>query len=167
MSSGPTNLYDTAAALLGAVVTAFANAGVSIPSEQYVTAVLPVAMCDTVAVTWDNIQSGWPGQQQAPGPMTPASTYFCVLSVWIFRCLSAVPEGTGQQAGVAPTVAQFQADALQIMTDAFTLYRGLRIAKYQGWYKDFTQAIELGPCIPVAADGGMSGVSMTVTLELT
>lgn len=160
-----TSLYDLATALLAAVDTGFANYGVALPSMQYVTGVQPVAACDSVAVSWTAVNSGWPGQPTGPTPFNLASTTTAILTVSIFRCLSAVIGAQGQ----GPTTAQLQADARTIMTDAFVLFRTLMKATKQqpAWFGNYATAMQLGPLGVVPADGGEAGVIMDVWVELT
>lgn len=162
MASGPATIYNLATDLLAAVDTGFAFYGVALPSMQYVTGVQTVAACDSLTVGWTAIHDGWPGQPAAPGAFNVASTTVAALTVTIFRCLDVAVAPN-------PTVAQMEADAQTIMTDAFVLFRtAMKMTKQQPpWFGDYATAMQLGPLNVVPADGGMAGVMMDVLVELT
>lgn len=165
--SDPTDLYDLASAILAAVENEFTTSAVDLPVRRYVTGVEAVADCDSLAVAWERIYIGVAGQAEAPAPVTVAVSRVAQLTVTIFRCLQAVPQAEGiNLTDAAPPIDALDADARRIMTDAFTLHRGLVKAKRSGDIRGICEALSVGPAEPIVG-GGIGGVKVTVHAELS
>lgn len=173
MSSGPSNLYDLAEALLRAAAGVFVDNGEPAPALQYVYAAgQPAAVCDQLVVSWEMISPGTAGGTLNVNPM-PAQSYGMVmprnarLQLWCFRCLTDVVGGSGLQlVDLSPSVEQVSYDSKRIMTDAYILTRGIVAAHYAGTFKTFSDGMAMSPTVPVAANGGIGGCVISVDAEL-
>lgn len=171
MSTGPTNLYDLAHQLLAAVEAGFVNADVPAPTLSYVCGNnVPVAIADSLAVSWVRIFHGTPGQPDKP---YPAKTLFvprsCTLAVWCFRPLYDVLTGEGQTLILSTeNTAQMEADAQTIMTDGYIIPKAIVVAHSAGLLGvDSGAPVAMGDVIPLAASGGVGGCRAEIHYDLT
>lgn len=166
MSTGPTNLYDLAHALLGAVEDSFRDDGVGLPEHREVTGVDVVGECEKLVVAFDRLFIGIPGFAETPQPVTKALTRVASFVVVLFRCVTTL-EGEGQQILESPAVEDLDADAKVIMTDAYVLHRGIARAHFAGKFRDYCENISLGPATPVPTQGGIGGTTLVIAAELS
>ncbi|MGH9093843.1 MAG: hypothetical protein ACRDXE_01645 [Acidimicrobiales bacterium] len=168
MSTGPRNLYDLATTVRDAIVAGYATDGVAAPPITYICGPRePSAMCDALVVGWARVFHGTPGPARPPaivrGTMVARSTE---LIVWVFRCLTDVLQGDGMGKTVFDPV-KADADAAAIMTDAYVVHRGLVRAHAAGELRDYTQGLSIGDAQPLAAEGGIAGIELRLTMELS
>ena len=171
MSTGPTNLFDLATDVLDAALTAWPSAGLVAPSVAYVYGgASPVAMCDSVVVTYTRIFHGMPARADAPYPSKAmAAPRSVTLCVWCFRCLTDTLYGEGVQVSDSATVSVVNAtaDASTLMTDAYILPRAIVAAHAAGQIgHDYAGVLGIGDVVPLAASGGVGGCRFELSLEL-
>lgn len=171
MSSGPSNLYDLASALLAAAAGTFIDNGVVAPELQYVYgAGLPPATCDQLVVSWEAVNPAVPGATntllvlQSGGLIAQRSAR---LQLWTFRCLVGGLQGEGLQLTEPVDPVRMNFDAERVMTDAYILHRGIVAAHYSGAFGKFADGLAIGQALPLPADGGVGGCVITLEAELS
>lgn len=165
-----TKLFDLANQVLGVCEQILTDAGLVVPGSVYVCGnAIPTAACEQLVVGWARIGHGTPRGDDTPmpikGQMSPRRAW---LSIWVFRCISDVLTGQSEEirAGVVNPVAA-AADAQTIMSDAYTLHKGLVIAHSAGLLgADFGSPAVIEDMIPMAAQGGIGGIRGGLVYEL-
>lgn len=168
MTTGVTNLGDFADTLLAAVVTVFGQDDVDLPARQIITIGQPVADCEQLSVAFMGIITGIPGAGESTLPVTLASPRAAQFDVTIFRQIAVAGGGRGATAALQliPPAA-LRDDALKIMQDAYVLHRGMMRARRTGLLRDYSMKVQLGTAVPVQPEGGISGTSMPILVEVS
>jgi hypothetical protein len=167
VTTGPSNLYDMAHTILDAVSAQMAADGVDVPDRQYVTMGVPVAECGALVVAWERLGRGTAsGTGEVVRPVDFAATRVATFSVWLLRCLSATVPDEGVDLAAAPTVAELEADAEVVLTDAYVVERGLGRARQAAQVRERGVQMQAYPVVPMEPSGGIGGVRCLVRVDL-
>lgn len=169
VSTGPDNLYQLATALLVACQGIYLEQQVDPPSAAYVYAPgEPTAVCDQLVVSFGSIYHGRPAQPIQPMQAGLTMPRTADLFVWVFRCLTDTLQGQGLElTDPAPVPARANYDAQVIMTDAYILHRGIIAAHFAGTFKSFADGLAVNEAAPIQAAGGIGGMRIAVSAELS
>lgn len=170
MTTGTTNAFDLAKDLLAGVAAELLADGMTasaIPDRRYVTFGTPVAECSALVVSLERVYQGAVGGSETPHVLRKDVARVAAFGVWLFRCLSAVPQGEGYEVDVAPSVTALEADAALVMTDTYLLHRAVGKARDSGLFRSYALAAQVGAAVPLEPQGGIGGVQVTVTTELS
>ena len=165
----PTKLFDLATLVLEACEQALTDAGLVVPPLAYLFGgATPVGACEQLAVGWGWIGQGVPSMVVAPAPdKGQATPRRCSIPVWCFRELQCALAGEGVELQTFDTTAA-QADAQVIMSDAYTLHKGLVVARNAGMFGSATgSAIVIDDFVPLANSGQLGGCRGGVIIELS
>lgn len=149
-----TKVADLAEELLASVATRLEDAGLTVPSRQYVTVGEVALDCpEQLVVAVTGLVHAFPGEEAAMAICAPPRSV--ALSVWLTRCVPTVQEN-----GDPPTAAALNASGVELATDAWVLpyviWEGHR-ADDDGW-GEACDSILLGPVIPYGPSGQTGGV---------
>ncbi len=167
MSTGPSNLYDMADAILVALQAELLAEGADPFGTAYVNGkgTLPVATCASLVVGWTRTRFGSPGGADQTGPRRlQMRSRSADLSVWAMRCISTFGDNAGYNADF--NAADEAADALPIMTDAYLLPRCLNAVIQAGVIRDYGTQASFGPVIPMEPEGAIGGCMMDFSIDL-
>lgn len=164
----PLKAYNLARAVLAQTSAYLADLGVDPPANAYVYAKgnMPVAICDTLVVTWISNYWGTAGTAEQNLPVVQLVGRVIEFSVWVFRCIHEVT-GQGQQILEAYNPADEDTDAQVILTDAWALPKAIKLAHDAGLFGDYAQGMTIGRCQPIEAEGGVAGCVLDVTFEMS
>lgn len=169
ITAPPLKAYNLAKAVLGQTSAYFTQLGVTPPANAYVYAKgnMPVAICDTLVVTWTSNSWGYAGgPDQAATPVVQLIGRVIEFSVWVFRCIHEVT-GQGQQLLQAYSPVEEDIDAQVILTDAWVLPKALKLAHDAGLFGDYAQGMTIGKCLPIEAEGGVAGCVLDLVFEMS
>lgn len=181
MSTGPTNLFDLASALLAvcvnAITVANGDGGPPVPDVNYVfpgRGIPPAPppggdVCSALIVGPGDpvIYHGVPsGSESSPMAFNHVMPRTAVLVVYVYRCM------TGGMSGEGMELTQINAtnttnDAETVFTDAFVLHQGIVLARADGEFLDFTTGLVVDPAQALEMEGNVGGCLVTVRAELS
>lgn len=155
-----TVLSDLASAILAAVEEEFATENVGLPDRRYIHSGLVALDCEQLVVAFERFHPGLPGLEDG-GNVLCSWTRTPVFSVWLIRC---VPVQT--DSGRAPSVADLESAAAAGMQDATIVLDGVLAGWKNGDFGD-CQSLRIDPLETVGPEGGLGGVVVRISTELT
>lgn len=154
-----TLLYDLARKLLDAVVAGFADHGVALPTNRYVSNGSPAFDCSQVTVNLQRVFSGSPGAetqgQMGCGPLSVAE-----FSIDIVRCIPSMDDGANP-----PSDKTISASAKEIYTDLWIL----RLVVVEAWRnEEFGKGLSFSvrSAAPLDPSGGMGGSELLISVQV-
>lgn len=157
-------LFDSAGMAQGvfdAMVTQLtADPTFTMPDRRYVSAGDPVFECEELVVHGVQIFQGLPGLQ-LPSRTLDTSTWTMVMAVTVARCVP-VATITGP-----PAAADLNSAGLATIGDGGALLRAAVSARFDAHtLLPMCSDVEIGPVVYGVPDGGMVGVSLSISAQL-
>lgn len=144
-------LYTIAQEILATAIDILNDASIEVPERTFVTFGEVADDCDLLAVAWQVLYTGEPGQPnnqpEGQGFVTRSATF----ELRRIRCVSV------NSANGTPPSPEEMEDAEAVMTDVWTLYQGFVARKGDRTFLEHCQAFAIGNVVAVGPVGGMGG----------
>lgn len=159
------NVYETAKALLTAVEEVFQDAFVELPERRYVhLGNVAIDNCEALIIQVEAAGNGSVVRRgEAFDNVQPGHVWRNVVdfSIWILRCVPVMDDS-----GNPPSVDAEDESSLELMTDMWTLWNGMRVKHAAKELFDNCTAIEFGDFLPYGPEGAFGGGRLQVTIAL-
>lgn len=159
MQDALANLVDQ---LLAAAVAALEppNTEAGPPTRQFTSHTEPAEDCSQIAAYWKPLTALPQGVPCVYVPIAP-------LVVELHRCVTPFTDRSGNPKVPAPAV--LSAEARSLAVDGWALYKGILAACRAGTLFEGVNCrnVTVGALEPIAPTGGMAGVRLTVTVQVS